>query len=594
MSCNSRHRAGLKNIALLHLLLSALLLLPISFFLIAGGGSANGQSTSPAPAEKSWEFERFDSDITINEDGSLSVRETLVVNFSGSFTFFNRDLSMQKGDFSEGKTYGAVRYKDIKVSNLEGGTHKDFKVKSDGGVTRVTINFSAADEQMGWIVEYRMTGAVIYGPERDRLYYNAVPVDRDVPVRESRTTVKFPAGTNTGILSYMLYLDPGYPPASSDYGKDGDTLWWEVTGIPPHTTYTIDVEFPKGIVQVPWQYTNWFLYSVIGVSALMFATALVFMIFSWWKKGRDAGRPELDVVTYAPPENLRPAEVGMLINEKPRVQDISATIVDLAVRGKLKIFEEKKSGLLKRTRYGFKRISKDTGDLSDFERKVINSLFETGATVTDEDLKDKFYVHIKNINDLVKNSVMKKDMFIGDPEKVRRKYMYVGLGFALPVPLLLLFLSLRYDAGHFLYLMSGFVTAGLVIWLIGRFMPRRSEKGSEAYSYSMGFKEYMGTAEDAELEYMTPENFQSNLPYAMVLGVTDKWARKFENIYTTPPSWYEGSYTTFSTVYLAGSLNGMVGTMNSTLASSPSSGGGGGFGGGSAGGGFGGGGASAG
>ncbi|MBN2168453.1 MAG: DUF2207 domain-containing protein, partial [Actinobacteria bacterium] len=572
------HCAGLKRVALLVLLFSLFLSLTVSCHAFAGDDTVVSQSSSPPPAEKSWEFERFDSDITINKDGSLSVHETLVVNFTGSFTFFNRDLSTQEANFSEGKTYGKVRYKDIKVSSLDGSPYQDFEIKKVDGGTRVTINFSATDEQKGWVLDYRMTGAVIYGPKNDRLYYNAVPVERDVPVNESRTTLGFPAGTNTEHLSYALYLDPVNPPASSDYGKDGKTLWWEVTGIQPYTAYTIDVEFPKGVVRVPWQYTDWFLYLVICVSVLMFAATLVFMLFAWWKKGRDTGRPELDVVTYAPPENLRPAEVGMLINEKPKVQDISATIVDLAVRGKLTIFEEKKGGLLKRTRYGFKRISKDTEDLSDFERKVINGLFETGAIVTDEDLKDKFYVHIKKFNDMVRKSVMKKGMFRGDPVKVRERYMYIGLGIALPVPGLLLFLGLRYDIGNLLYLMSGFISAGLIVWTVGIFMPSRSKKGSEAYSYSMGFKEYMETAEDAELEYMTPENFQKNLPYAMVLGVTDKWAKKFENIYTTPPSWYEGSYTTFSTVYLAGSLNSMVGTMNSTLASSPSSGGGGGFG----------------
>jgi uncharacterized membrane protein YgcG len=85
-----------------------------------------------------------------------------------------------------------------------------------------------------------------------------------------------------------------------------------------------------------------------------------------------------------------------------------------------------------------------------------------------------------------------------------------------------------------------------------------------------------------------------------VLGVTKKWAEKFTDIYTTPPDWYLGPYAgTFSTMYLADSLNNME-TRVATLSSSPSSssGGGGfsdgGFGGGFSDGGFGGGGSDAG
>ena len=104
--------------------------------------------------------------------------------------------------------------------------------------------------------------------------------------------------------------------------------------------------------------------------------------------------------------------------------------------------------------------------------------------------------------------------------------------------------------------------------------------------------------EQEEMKFMTPENFQANLPYAMVLGVADKWAEKFKDIFTSPPDWYRGYYpgSAFSTVYLADSISRMQTGVGGTLASSPSSsgGGGGGFGGGSSGGGFGGGGSSAG
>ena len=92
-------------------------------------------------------------------------------------------------------------------------------------------------------------------------------------------------------------------------------------------------------------------------------------------------------------------------------------------------------------------------------------------------------------------------------------------------------------------------------------------------------------------------NFQANLPYAMVLGVEEAWAAKFEDILTTPPTWYSSSAGFVGVGYLSSSLNNMTTSLSRTMTSSPrssGSGGGGGFGGGSSGGGGGGGGSSAG
>jgi hypothetical protein len=74
------------------------------------------------------------------------------------------------------------------------------------------------------------------------------------------------------------------------------------------------------------------------------------------------------------------------------------------------------------------------------------------------------------------------------------------------------------------------------------------------------------------------------------------WAEKFKDIYTEPPTWFEGDWTTFNTLYLVSSLSHASSVMNTVLSSAPSSSGsgfsGGGFGGSVGGGGGGGGGGS--
>jgi uncharacterized membrane protein YgcG len=548
----------------------------------------------PVAQEKIWDFERFDTDIQVHPDATYTVRETQVANFNGSFRFLNRDISTESAVFSDGRTHGRVRISDVHVYDLDGNPYENWGIDSyDGGKT-VRVEFSATDEQKGWIIEYRVSGAIIFSTDYDRLYWDAVSAQRDVPIKNAYVTVRLPGGADTDQVKSEMYVDGNSPPLTYDYGREGETMWWSATDIAPYTTFSIDVAFPKDIVRVPLLYRSWFGTLMLVLSAAVFLALLIGMLVLWFKKGRDAGRSQLDVVRYEPPEGLKPAMVGVLVNEKQRPEDISATVVDLAVRGKLTIFEEQKGKVLKGKRYGFRRKDHSDSDLLQYERDILDGLFEKGDVVTEDELKQKFYVHIKSINNGVDKEVRAMGLFHADPQKVRTKYRYLMLAIALPLPILIVIMFNWFDLGYIPVLIPGLMLGGASVWVVGHFMPSRTPKGSEALSCAMGFKEYMKTAERDEMEFMTPETFQENLPYAMVLGVTDSWAEKFSDIYTSPPDWYEGSYATFSTVYLARSLSGMSNSVSSTLVSSPSSGGGGGFGGGSSGGGFGGGGSSAG
>lgn len=592
----TRRLAGKAALALFAALFLAVLIpagLPVSASQV---GEIRSGALAQVSPEKSWEFERFDVDIKVNTDGSLTVRETQVVNFTGSFSFLNRDLSAGKADFSEGRNYGQVRFKDIKVSDLEGRSYQDWKVEGIDGGKRVRISFSAFSEQKGWVIEYTMTGAIVYADDYDRLYFNTVSKDRGVPIKSSRTTVTLPEGTDMDEVKATEYPDEYNPPGELTSGRDGDTLWWEAKDIPPNTTLTIDVSFPKGLVQVPLVFRPWFGGVMIALAAILAVAVTAGMIRLWWKKGRDVGAPELDVVQYEPPAGLHPAEAGVLINESPSTGDITATIVDLAIRGKLVITEEEAGKLIKRKEFGFERKDHSVEDLEDYERKIMAGLFESGDSVTEDDLKNEFYTHVSGIDKSLKGQVLDKGFFDGDPAKVKGRYGLIGVVLLLLIVPVFLARS-WFDLGYMIAFVPALAVSGVVVFVVGRYMPRRTEKGSQAYSYVMGFKEYMSTAEREEMKLMTPETFQVNLPYAMVLGVASAWAAKFADIFTSPPDWYRGYYPgTFSTVYLADSLSRMQTSVGGTLTSSPSSsgGGGGGFGGGSSGGGFGGGGSSAG
>jgi uncharacterized membrane protein len=75
-----------------------------------------------------------------------------------------------------------------------------------------------------------------------------------------------------------------------------------------------------------------------------------------------------------------------------------------------------------------------------------------------------------------------------------------------------------------------------------------------------------------------PKYFYNILPYAWVLNVSDKWAKKFESIAIQPPDWYYGHTGIFHPVIFMNDLNHSMNVMQTTMASSPSSSGGGGSG----------------
>jgi uncharacterized membrane protein len=60
--------------------------------------------------------------------------------------------------------------------------------------------------------------------------------------------------------------------------------------------------------------------------------------------------------------------------------------------------------------------------------------------------------------------------------------------------------------------------------------------------------------------------FDKFLPYAMALGVEKEWAKKFDNIYTNQPSWYEDfRISVFTASSFANNLGDIKESFNSTL-----------------------------
>ena len=166
-----------------------------------------------------------------------------------------------------------------------------------------------------------------------------------------------------------------------------------------------------------------------------------------------------------------------------------------------------------------------------------------------------------------------------------------GLGFG-GVPWYFIVLpTLKDDSFYTIGYIIGFLCiVGMIITF--KYLPKRTEYGNKMLGKLGGFKNFLETAEKEKLEEMVnnnPEYFYDILPFTYVLGVSDKWIKKFESISLQAPSWYDSS-NNFDVVTFGSFIDSTMSSAQEAMSSSPSGDGSGGSGGGSSGGGSGGGG----
>jgi uncharacterized protein (TIGR04222 family) len=319
----------------------------------------------------------------------------------------------------------------------------------------------------------------------------------------------------------------------------------------------------------------------------------------WYRHGRDqTGRGSI-VVRYKPPDGLTPTEVGALVDERLQIRDVSAAFIDLAIKDfiEIKVVEDDDE-----TDYVFVKKSPPDG-LERHERLIYDKIFSGGKEeVALSDLNQEFYEVLSAIKKEIYRGLKEKGYFAETPNRVRARFS--GLAFLL-IAFAMAFIAVLQNHQYGYIFKVPLIASGVISMIFaiifGVVMPRKTRKGRLAWEEIQGLEEYLRRTEEAKF---SPEKerevFELLLPYAIVFGLEERWAKRFEGIYDQPPQWFRtpSDGTPFSTGYLGTLLHGTVNSMNTSLPAAPRSSGGsggggwssGGFSGGSSGGGFGGGG----
>jgi len=529
--------------------------------------------------------------VVVARDATIEVTETVRARFTGAWNGLYRTIPVA---YRTPQGYGYRLFLEPLAVTDGAGRPLRWQANSERHYRKFKIWIPNAQDAARTVVfRYRVANALRFFTDHDELYWNVTGDEWDVPIEAASARVRLPAGA-TDLRSLAFTGSYGSRAQDADVRTLSDGVDIDMRRpLAFHEGLTAVVGWSKGAVEEPgplarallFLRANWLFTVPLAVFALMLQL--------WYTRGRDP-RLRPIVPRYEPPDGLSPAETGTLVDNRADLRDITATLVDLAVRGFLVIEERDREGLLglwSSKDFTLRRQKEQPGDLKPHERAVLHGIFlGRGDAVDLSDLKNEFYRELPGIRDRIFDALVGRGYYARRPDQVRTtcwvvaaivgvtSFLAAALAGNAAVDLL--------GASQVTIFVAGALSAA-VVFAFGWVMPARTAAGAQALEGVLGFEEFLARVESDRIARVekTPEMFEKFLPFAMALGVEHQWARAFEGICQKPPDWYRGaSVSDFRPGLFADRLGGMSRSAAAVMASTPRSAGGSGFGGGGGGG----------
>lgn len=339
-----------------------------------------------APILVSDESERilnFHSDITIDKDGKVLVTEHIKVKSLGNKIqrgiFRNLPLTRNLNNRSN-----KVSYKIIYVK--KNGADEPFREESENSVKKIYIgdkNIILSPGIYDYELQYSTKNQIGFFENYDEFYWNVNGADWDFGVDEISAKVTLPEGAD--ILQNSCYTgNQGSKDSNCQVNViNSREISWDAKKLFQEEGLTIAVGFKKGIVLPPPPPTFVELYSVpilLGIGFLGF----LFVCFSEWRKyGIDHQKPTV-YPQFNSPHDLSPASIGYLKQEGYKENFVTAAIVNLAIKGFIKIEETEESsflGLSKSKIFTLTKLKDSSSTLPREEESLMANLFSTSKSI---------------------------------------------------------------------------------------------------------------------------------------------------------------------------------------------------------------------
>jgi uncharacterized membrane protein YgcG len=614
-----------------------------------------------APALAEERILRFLSDVQIQKDSSLEVTETIEVNVEnvsinhGIFRDFPTRYRRPDG----GIVHVGFQLEGVTLD----GQPIPASVSSFANGVRVKIGDPDRLIPAGthsFVLHYRTTRQIGRFKGYDELYWNATGNGWQFPIDLAEARFHLPEPAQFSRPSAYTGAQGVKGSDAEVFDQEPGMIGFRTThALEPREGLTVAAAFPKGIVgnagassRAAWWLAD-YAPPVLGFLSLLGLCAFYYV--AWKRAGRDP-RPGTVVPIFSPPDDLSPAALRYVSKMGADNRAFAAALVDMGVRGHVRLVEQD-GGFFSGKKTRIERLASPT-PLPTEEKVALDQLCLPGESIVMEQenhsnfssaksdlsevLKSRFDGKLFNRNygwaiagvllfaaalwlsaaavvvatngaDLLRIGVVLGGMlsvallWMAFHDSAVGKCLLSMLslaGLALATSFALPMIGQAVGTGWWLPLVIPALAAPLVLsafWWISA--PTR--EGRTVLDHIAGFKQYLSITEAERLDRMTPpkdtpELFERYLPYAIALGVENRWAKRFEGVLAAAAAqgqqgfaWYSGSSSPWqSPAAFADSVGSSLSSTISSASTAPGSSsgsGGGGFSGGGGGGGGGGG-----
>lgn len=612
-----------------------------------------------APAAAEERITSYVSEVAIQPDASLEVTETIDVVSEGER--IRRGIYRDFPTVYRGRNGTRVRVGfDFQGAQRDGRTEPARIEPLSNGV-RIRIGDPDTLITPGphrFVIRYRTTRQVGRFGDYDELYWNATGNGWGFPIEQAEARIRLPSpaqfGQRAAYTGSQGSTDSNAQVVSEAPGEIVFRTTWPLA---PYEGLTVAAAFPKGVVGEPDQQARlgWWLsdYGPPVAGALGLLATLAFYYVAWRRAGRDP-RPGTIVPLFSPPDELSPAGMRYIVQQDADNRTFAAALVDMGVRGHIHISEED-GGWFSSDKRLIKRLP-GSDPLPEEEQAALSNLLSTGEILA---MKQQNHAKFSAAKKALEESLKKR--YEGKLFKRNHGWALAGLAIfvaalwvaAAAVVLatgiagllqvavavgaimttVLLFLLLEavgtvgkcvLAAGAFLFGFGALALGAPVFfqaletgWWFPLLLPALglpvvasgfwwmsapTREGRAVLDRIAGFKQYLSITERERLDRLTPpqdtpELFEKYLPFAIALGVENRWADRFAPVLAAAAvrgqqgfAWYSGSRSPWSdadgfTRSVGSSLASSVSSASTAPGSSSGSGGGGSSGGGGGGGG---------
>jgi hypothetical protein len=515
----------------------------------ATAATAAGARTTADPV-----VTNYDSQVRVERDGLLRVTETWKLsNVNGTFTRFLVTRDHLPDDIDHVQQIGDLQVK-------AGGEDKQPTLKTDGDVTSMAIdNVSGSTTQLDFT--YTVKGAVAKTLNGTEVRFSPL-TGINLAVQQANIIYSTPQVSH--VSCFAGPLDSNAPCTLAQIGETAGPTFQQ-QNLPPGNTMRMTIGFPAGEIAantiVEYRHTFKRAFStdaaqLITALAVLLLGAIALLVL-YRLRGRDQVDPRRVVpaslfslgtdtkINFTPPSDLRPGEVGTLIDERIDPVDVTATIIDLAVRGHLTIIEQEHTTEYARPDWELRRVANaPSEELQRYENVLVRSIFGDSDSVLVSELGKQVRANLAQVQDALYDGVVKRGWFNERPDRTRSLWATIGIATTVIGVIATVLLAL-FSTWGLLGLAITLVGAGLLV--VGRYMPSKAPAAGRVLGQVAAIRGELLEMDVSELPTDQHAELCSRaLPYAVVLGGAERWIDALVATDATPDEedegfpWYRG------------------------------------------------------